>query len=364
MNNIAAYEIGCGRYIQQTGILADAAEELGRFGRKLLLIYTTLSETIAAPALEAGLACGGFAIRRHIHDGCCCVEDAQETALRYGSGIEVVVGIGGGTVIDFAKIVADLLGAAMVTVPTSSATCCAYTPLSVCYTHTGKAAGTRKYPWSISAVLADMEILSRQPPRLLVAGACDALAKKIEIEQRIQGKSDLEIDPGFGCCHALARFLHDRIRANLDEVYRDACEQRNSKLLYDMVYYSIAGAGTVSGLARGSRQTAMGHKFYLFIRTRFTEECACWLHGELVAIGLVGQLAFNGEEQQAGEFRRMLRKMRLPCCMDDLGIPAGPEVFKACCNFIRNSSAMQEAGPAELLRMRRAVELIFAPAGT
>lgn len=363
MNSIAAYEIGCGRYIQQSGILAEAATELERFGRNLLLIYSSLSQTIAASRLEAGLARGSFTIRRYIHDGGCCIEDAQEAAQQFGLGIDVVVGIGGGVVIDFAKIVADLLEAAMVTVPTSSATCCAYTPLSVCYTRTGRTAGTRKYPWSISAVLADMEILSCQPPRLLVAGAFDALAKKIEIEQRIRGKTNLEIDPGFGCCYALARFLYDRILADLDEVYRDICGQRNSKLLYDMVYYSIAGAGAVSGLARGSKQTAMGHKFYLFIRTQFPEECARWLHGELVAIGLVGQLIFNGEEQQAEEFRRMLRKMHLPCCMQELGVPAGPEVFEACYDFIRNSSAMQEASPADLLRMRRGLELIFTPAG-
>ena len=266
-------------------------------------------------------------------------------------------------ILDFAKIIADLLNKPLVTVPTSSATCCAYTPMSVCYTPQGQTAGSRNYSWSIAAVLADMDILSRQPPRLLVAGACDALAKKIEIEQRMRGRQPSELDPGFAACYALADYIYGRILAELDEAAEDCRNRRNTKRLYDMVYYSIVGAGVVSGLAKGARQTAVGHKFYLYIRTAHTVSAASWLHGELVAIGLIAQLVYNGQYAQALEFRDLLRRLKLPDSFPALGIARSATELADCYEFIRNSSAMREAGPDDLERLRRGLELII-PSGS
>ncbi len=359
--NILASKIGCGRYIQQNGILANASDELRKLGTKLLLVYTSISQDLVASKLELGLIKAGFELHRCIHDGFCCIEDAQIIAKQYGKSVDAIVGIGGGVVLDFSKIIADFLELPLATIPTSSATCAAYTPLSVCYTQDGKSVGSRKYSWPVSLVLADMDVLSCQPPRLFFAGILDAMSKKIEVEQRIRGKSDSEIDPGFGCCYALACYFYEHMMKNLEEACLDIRSQRNSKVMYDMVYYSIVGAGVVSGLARGSRQSAIGHKFYLFIRTYYTKECARFLHGELVAIGLVGQLYFNGDESQAKKFQQWLRKMELPCCVPDLGVPAGQDTLDACYESILASSAMQEATPAEIPRMRKAMELVFAP---
>ena len=49
-------------------------------------------------------------------------------------GFEVVAGAGGGRIMDLVKAVAHLAGTPVVTIPTSAATCAAYTPMSVMYT--------------------------------------------------------------------------------------------------------------------------------------------------------------------------------------------------------------------------------------
>ena len=65
--------------------------------------------------------------------------------------------------------------------PASSATCAAYTPLSVRYTPDGRTVGTLHFDREVNGVLADSAILLAQPTRLYLAGVFDALAKFVEI---------------------------------------------------------------------------------------------------------------------------------------------------------------------------------------
>ena len=67
------------------------------------------------------------------YDGSASFEDMQRIADEYGEGVDVVLGVGGGRVIDTAKGVAQNLNVEYMTVPTVIATCAPYAPVAAVY---------------------------------------------------------------------------------------------------------------------------------------------------------------------------------------------------------------------------------------
>ena len=84
---------------------------------------------------------------------------------------------------DASKLCAVLGDKPVILIPTSSATCASYAPLSVTYNEIGQPLGTKHHNREVNCVLCDMEILSKQPARLFKSGVYDSLAKLMELNQ-------------------------------------------------------------------------------------------------------------------------------------------------------------------------------------
>ncbi len=162
-----ASKFGCGRFRMEEHLLERCAEEVLRFGRKPLFVCNDTTYEIGFDKVAGSLRAEGVEPKVLKYNGFCCRETALDLA---------------GVVLDFSKCLADIAGVPLVTMPTSSATCCAFTPIAPCYTPEGRYISTSFFRREIAAALLDLTILAKQPSRLLVAGACDAMAKKIEIE--------------------------------------------------------------------------------------------------------------------------------------------------------------------------------------
>ena len=77
------------------------------------------------------------------------------------------------------------LGTRLLWLPSSISTCAAYTPFSLLYTPDGRAIpGNYCYPLENAAILVDLDIMAAQPARYVIAGALDAMAKRLEIRNR------------------------------------------------------------------------------------------------------------------------------------------------------------------------------------
>ena len=110
-----------------------------RFGRKPLFVCNDTTFEIAYDKVAGSLRAAGVEPKVLKYNGFCCREIALDHA-RAGAidGIDLVIGCGGGVVIDFSKCLADFAGVPLVTMLTSSATCCAFTPIAPCYTPEGR----------------------------------------------------------------------------------------------------------------------------------------------------------------------------------------------------------------------------------
>lgn len=110
----------------------------------------------------------------------CSESTVADLVSAAGSDRQVVIGIGGGAVLDTAKVVARKLGLPLVAIPTIAATCAAWTPLSVWYNDAGQALNFEIFKDANHLVLVEPRIILQAPVEYLLAGIGDTLAKWYE----------------------------------------------------------------------------------------------------------------------------------------------------------------------------------------
>lgn len=356
-----SFRIGCGRYLQGAGMLSRLGEEVLRLGTAPLVVggKTALSvaEETARKSLDA--SCKKYEVVTHT--GTCNEERARElAALAHEKGYDVIVGIGGGVMMDFTKLCGYFAKLPVVCVPTSSATCAAYTPLSVRYTPEGKTVGSIHYPYEIDGVIADTQIIATQPVRLLLSGVFDALAKFVEIKQRYTGDLDAEYPIGLDYAYALSTHSYRLMTEKTSKAIADMTAGNLTKDFENLVFTTVAATGVISGIARGSNQTALAHKFYETTRYLFPETARPYLHGEIVGVGLLLQNRFNGEPEENAVMLDWMKTYGMPRRITDVGIDPSKEFFEAYYERLVASSAIDETNAEECARLRTSMEYLWA----
>lgn len=350
-----SFRIGCGRYLQGKGILKDAAEEIMRVGNAPVILSGETAWRVAGKALLSSLSAAGIRYSLEIYKGSCNIEAAELLAAQARKKKNgVIVGVGGGALMDLAKLVARIAALPIVNIPTSTATCAAYTPLSVCYTKDHRTVGTVHHKNEVNAVLVDTEILIAQPPRLFLAGVFDAQAKLLEIRHGYR-PTDTSFSLGLDYAYALAErsyaFLESNTRASLQAMERGEV----SEVFEQAVFTLIAATGVISGIARGSSQTALGHKFYEIARALYPESTRPYLHGELVGIGLLLQNEYNGEPERNRELLSFMQAYDLPSTPAAADIATGEESLEAFFERIVTNKKMKDINGTRLRAALRAI---------
>ncbi len=354
-----SFRIGSGRYLQEPGIINSIGSEILRLGKAPLIVGGKTALKLTASEIEGSVSTVCSRYRVEIHTGTCNEEDARAFAeLALAEGFDVIVGVGGGVIMDFAKMIAHFASLPIINVPTSSATCAAYTPLSVIYTKDGHTVGSFHHEHEVNAVLADTAVISTQPPRLLLAGVFDAMAKYLEIKHRYSGESEdypLGLDFAYALSERSFRVLCDKTDACLSDMRERVLSDSVDKL----VFTAIAATGVISGIARGSNQCALAHKFYEITRVLWCENSKHYLHGEIVGVGLLLQNCYNGEAERNAELMKLMKKYSMPYRVSDLGIERTEKSLSEYFERIKNSSAINEADNDECERLARALRYLW-----
>ena len=162
-----------------------------------------------------------------------------------------------------------------------------------------------------------------------------------------------------GIASLVSDYIYTDLDRKLDAAVEDLRMGRSTQTLNEVVFSSIVGAGVVSGISGGARQTALAHGFYFFARSRYTEKAVRYTHGELVAVGLVLQLAYYGRIEEAERFAARLRGWGLAASMGDLGFSFGDEDADACMEYLCGMDEMKAAGDAAAPRLREALKVVF-----
>ncbi|MEM1311537.1 MAG: iron-containing alcohol dehydrogenase family protein [Cyanobacteria bacterium P01_H01_bin.153] len=223
------------------------------------------------------------------------IADCSETILaqlrndREGHQADVIIGVGGGKAMDAAKLVAHQAGLPVVTIPTSAATCAAWTALSNVYSDAGAFLYDVALDRCPDLLILDYDLVATAPQRTLVAGIGDALAKWYEGSVSSGNSDQTLVIAAVQQARVLRDLLLQKTAAALAEPGGEAWRE--------VVDACVLLAGVMGGLGGAQCRTVAAHA----VHNGLTHLAASHgvLHGEKVAYGILVQLRLEEMAQQS-----------------------------------------------------------------
>ncbi|MFU0832519.1 MAG: Iron-containing alcohol dehydrogenase [Oscillospiraceae bacterium] len=341
------------RYYQSRGALQVFPEEVLAHGNSVLIVTDHTVYPKVQEYLEQTLQKSGIRFRVFWFEGFCSPKNYEGAAQAAKSmKASVIAGIGGGRVMDTAKIASDLCHVRCITIPTSAATCAATALLAVKYTDEGQFRGNY---WPVhvpAATIADLDVIvSNCPVRYNAAGIVDSMAKYPEISYNMQytgfWKDNLYSKVACSGANEIYRLLLETGREVLSKMQANVCDQQ----VENCICATLSGTGLISCLASGGKQAAVSHCLYSFFCDTQPGLARKFLHGEIVGASLPYQLMVDGKgEKQALELFTFLKTINLPACMDDLEYHPTRESLDEMYEYLRVKMPIQESSELERLQ--------------
>lgn len=328
-------------------------------GRRLLLLGGATALEKALPELESVLPGSGLEVVGQFQTAAECSAPAIAALAQRCAPLEaeVILGIGGGKALDTAKAVAAQLGLPIVTLPTIAATCAATTALSVLYHEDGRHDCIRYFDAPPAHCLIHTGILSAAPPQYLRGGMGDTLGKFFECHFASRGEA-------LPHASALARQIsvqcHDPVLMNGAQAMQDCAQQLDTPALREVVLAVIVTTGLVSLLIDDRYNCAVAHPICYGL-SDIAGVAQRHLHGDLVAYGVLVQLALDGNIEQAAGLTMFLRRIGIPTSLAELGVEFdSPELLRALEEAVRSPDMEHIPYPVDVDMLRSAVYQVEA----
>jgi glycerol dehydrogenase len=242
--------------------------------------------------------------------------DSHVAQLR-STGVDALIAVGGGKCVDTGKAIADRLGVPIVVVPTLASNDAPCSALSVLYDPDGTATDVEFYPNGPALVVVDTAVVAAAPERFLVAGMGDAMATWYEADVTLanpNGRSSIGGRPSIASAaigRACAQTLYEHgitaaaaVRAGtVDNALEDVVE---ANTLLSGLGFESGGLAAAHGIAQSC--------------TGIEEVHAGYLHGEMVAFGLITQLAMEDRPDEATRVAEFFCAIGLPVHLGHLSI--------------------------------------------
>lgn len=248
--------------------------------------------------------------------GHCSESDVQQLAAESGDDRSVVIGVGGGALLDTAKALARRLGLPFVAVPTIAATCAAWTPLSVWYNDAGQALHYEIFDDANFMVLVEPEIILNAPQEYLLAGIGDTLAKWYEAVVLAPQPETLPLTVRLGINNAQA--IRDVLLNSSEQALADQQNHQLTQSFCDVVDAIIAGGGMVGGLGDRFTRVAAAHAVHNGLTV--LPQTEKFLHGTKVAYGILVQSALLGQDDVLAQLTGAYQRFYLPTTLAELEV--------------------------------------------
>jgi glycerol dehydrogenase len=300
------------RVIRGSQVLLSAGEEIARLGSYPLVISGKNTVTLAKSLEQLQLKC-----RQETYGADCCevsLKSLRKAAKEHKA--DVIIGVGGGKALDTAKLVAHQLQLPVITIPTSAATCAAWTALSNVYSEEGAFLYDVALSRCPDLLILDYDLIQSAPERTLVAGIGDAIAKWYEASVSSGHLEQTLIIAAVQQARVLRDILFQKSAM--------ALQQPGSEVWQEVVDATVLLAGVIGGLGGAQCRTVAAHAVHNGLTHILGHHS---IHGEKVSYGILVQLRLEemiqGNQLAATARQQLLKfyaEIGLPQKLGDLGL--------------------------------------------
>ncbi|WP_292750855.1 iron-containing alcohol dehydrogenase family protein [Nostoc sp. NMS4] len=237
----------------------------------------------------------------------CTLDSAVQLAEQMRSGrYDVVVGIGGGKIVDTAKYAAAQIGLPLVAVPTNLAHDGICSPVSILDSDAGRSSYSVPIP---IIVIVDLDVIRQSPSRFVAAGIGDTVSN-------ISAIADWDLS------HQETKEPLNRLSITMAHTAAQSLLHHPGTLQDDGLLTILAESLVVSGIAMniaGSSRPCSGgcHEISHALDILFPGRNA--LHGEQVGIGAAFATYLRGDSEMAGRIAECLSRHSLPITAAEIG---------------------------------------------
>ena len=297
-----------------TNQIADLCNRIGR-GNSVLIVADKKTKKISGDEINNILTKADYKVKTKIISSPTVGE--VNRVIRYGdkNNIDLMLGVGGGGVIDVTKLAAYELSKPFISVPTSAAHDGIASPRASLKHSKGSVSKTAVSPL---AILADTKIINKAPYRMLASGCADAISNisavmDWDLAHRLKGEEFSS--------HAavLAKTAAQLLIENAEDIRPDS---------EDSAWLAVK-AMIVSGVAMsvaGNTRPASGseHMFShmldhlgpgIMLKGRKYKKP---LHGEQCGVGAIMMVYLHGGDWE--KIRDSLKKIGAPTTSEELGV--------------------------------------------
>lgn len=308
--------ISPGKYIQGRGEIKNIKERVKNLGSSFFVVIS-----------ESGYKRFGDSVKESFSNsdniyfakfnGECSKQEIERLRKEFKEkGSDVVIGIGGGKILDTSKAISYYEKVPVVIVPTVASTDAPTSALSVVYTEEGEFDEYLVLPKNPDLVLVDLDVIVNAPARLLISGMGDALATMFEARAAVKSNAKT-LAGGYAtdAAVALAKLCYDTL---LKEGLKAKLAVEN-KVVTKSVEKVVEANTLLSGLGFESGGLAAAHA----IHNGFTaiKETHSMYHGEKVAFGTIAQLVLeNAPLEEIEEVIEFCNEVGLPTTLAELNI--------------------------------------------
>jgi len=308
-----------GRYIQGYDAVKRLGPEIARLGKTAFLLCSNTVYGKILPVFKEDIAKYAQVFPEKFQGECCDDEINRIIKLASKTNCEVIIGMGGGKVMDTAKAVANKLRKSLIIIPTVAASDAPCSAVSVIYTPEGVYDRPMQHPNNPDVVLVDTKIIAEAPVRFLVAGMGDALSTRFEAES-CQAKYAANMTSSGDVGSMTAYFLAQLCYQTLLEyglAAKRACEVHS---VIPALEHIIEANTLLSGLGFESCGLAGAHGIQIgFTSLKETED---YLHGEIVAFGTQASLFLTDRKKEIiDEVYTFCESVGLPTTLAEIGLP-------------------------------------------